>query len=423
LTRPRSDLFMQHFLASRQMIDIPIKHLFVEYRFWIEREKPFKNVTAELATLAKQRDDFRRLLEPGKGDVVYGLAKFLNDFDISTPYPLLLYLFDAGLSGADWEAVSISLESYLVRRAVLGWTTKSYNKIFFNLTKAMRQAGPTPQALRVHLSRLQGDTAAWPTDEVFAEAWRTRPAYELLNNAKLVHILRRVGETFLTSRNERLTIDGPLSIEHILPQAWIEHWPLASGESGLTDEELLDADADDPRAVATRDRNNVLQTMGNLTILTQALNSSVSNSAWPTKKPEILIALLLPINQKLHEYEVWGEAAIQKRREELLKHALGVWPAPLLAERQLEWWSIRPPFITLSLCARIARVWGAHGADQASDFSSPSKALNRSAHTVAAVFRWAGLPVLRRARMSRASASVCRHQIRRVREVCLGERE
>src|SRR5262249_29503140 len=32
LTRPRSDLFMQHFLASRRMVDIPVKHLFVEYK-------------------------------------------------------------------------------------------------------------------------------------------------------------------------------------------------------------------------------------------------------------------------------------------------------------------------------------------------------------------------------------------------------
>jgi uncharacterized protein with ParB-like and HNH nuclease domain len=31
LLRPRSDLYMQHFLASRQTRDIPIKHLYVEY--------------------------------------------------------------------------------------------------------------------------------------------------------------------------------------------------------------------------------------------------------------------------------------------------------------------------------------------------------------------------------------------------------
>jgi uncharacterized protein with ParB-like and HNH nuclease domain len=329
LTRPRSDLFMQHFLASRQMVDIPVKHLFMEYRFWIERERPFKNVVAaELATLSKQRDDFRRILEPRKGDAVYGLATFLSDFDISTAYPLLLFLLDAGLSDGDWKAMSTALESYLLRRAVLGWTTKSYNKIFLNLTKSIRKAGPTPNALVAFLSGLQGDSAAWPTEEVFSEAWQARPAYEVLNNAKLVHVLRRVSETYVNNLNEQITIDGPLTVEHILPQNWIDHWPLSSGERGLTDHELYDADSDDPKTVASRHRNTVLQTMGNLTILTQELNSSVSNSAWPTKKPALLLASLLPINQQLHGYDIWDEKAIQKRCEELLQRALRVWPGP-----------------------------------------------------------------------------------------------
>lgn len=320
---------MQHFLAARQMMDIPIKHLFVEYRFWIEREKPFKNVTAELTTLAKQRDEFRRLLEPQRGDAVYGLAKFLNDFDIGTAYPLLLHFFDAGLSPSDWEAVSVTLESYLLRRAVLGLPTKAYNKTFLNVAKALRESGPTPQALVAHLSRLQGENVTWPTDEAFAEAWRTRPAYELMNNAKLVHILWRLDGTYRTKFHEQVTLDRPLTVEHILPQNWTDHWPLATGEHGLTSEELWDADADDSRAAATRQRNATVQTMGNLTIITQELNSSVSNSAWATKKPALLLSSLLPINQQLVGYDAWDEAAIRTRGDELLNRAIAVWPAPL----------------------------------------------------------------------------------------------
>lgn len=331
LIRPRSDLFMQHFLASRRTVDIPVKHLFAEYRYWIEREKPFPTVAAELATLAKQREDFRRLLDPQKADPVYGLAKFLSDFDISTAYPFLLFLFEAGLSTADWKAVATTVESYFVRRAVLGWTTKNYNKTFLNLTKALRQTGATPQAVAAHLSRLQGETASWPTDAAFSEAWRALPAYRVLNNAKLVHMLRRVSETFLTKFNERITIDGPLTVEHLMPQSWIEKWPLAGGENGLTEADLEAADATDDRAVATRRRNAAVQTFGNLTILVQELNSSVSDSAWATKKPGTLGSSLLPINQELHSYATWDEEAIVKRGEELLKRAIGVWPSPLQA--------------------------------------------------------------------------------------------
>ncbi|MFH1555915.1 MAG: DUF262 domain-containing protein [Pseudomonadota bacterium] len=68
LNRPRSDLFMQHFLASRQGQDIPIKHLYVEYRHWIEQAKPFADVQTELATLSRQGDHFRRIVDPDKSD-------------------------------------------------------------------------------------------------------------------------------------------------------------------------------------------------------------------------------------------------------------------------------------------------------------------------------------------------------------------
>ena len=47
LNRPRSDLFMQHFLASRLSTDISAKHLYVEYKHWIEKHQPFKSISDE----------------------------------------------------------------------------------------------------------------------------------------------------------------------------------------------------------------------------------------------------------------------------------------------------------------------------------------------------------------------------------------
>ncbi len=90
LLRPRSDLFLQHFLASRLTADIPIKHLFVEYKFWIDRNAPFESVREEVACLARQGDQFRRIIAPAKEDPLYGLVTFLDAFDVRTSYPLLL---------------------------------------------------------------------------------------------------------------------------------------------------------------------------------------------------------------------------------------------------------------------------------------------------------------------------------------------
>lgn len=328
LFRPRSDLFMQHFLSSRQTIDVPIKHLFVEYKYWIEKNQPFPTVKDELATLARQGDDFRRIIEPKKNDTIHELAIFMDAFDIRTAYPLLLALLDANLSAEQWNATSLTLESYLLRRAVCGLTTKSYNRIFLALIRNLRREGMTPEVLSRLLMEQEGESVEWPTDERFKEAWYTGHAYQTLNNPKIVHILKRLNDTYASDKMEKIVVDGQLSVEHVLPQSWLENWSLSDGSKGLTSLELFNADAKDPRVIATRKRHSALQTFGNLTILTQALNSSVSNGIWASKKTELLRHSLLPINQYFHNLTAWDEASIETRSQDLFRRALTLWYRP-----------------------------------------------------------------------------------------------
>ena len=220
------------------------------------------------------------------------------------------------------------LESYLLRRAILNLPTKNYNRIFLGLTRTMRRDGTSPENLQKALLGLSGESTEWPTDEAFHHAWRTQHAYRTLQNPKIVHVLRRLNDTYLNNKSEQINIECPLTVEHLMPQQWIEHWPLPDGSKGMTFDELIMAEKDDPRALATNSREAVLQTFGNLTILTQALNSSVSNSAWNDKKPALLTASLLPINQQLHKAQEWNEDAIAQRSEELFARALQVWPKP-----------------------------------------------------------------------------------------------
>jgi Protein of unknown function DUF262/Protein of unknown function (DUF1524) len=328
LSRPRSDLLMQHFLSSRETVDIPIRHLFVEYKFWIEKAKPFATVRQELETLARQRDDFRRITAPPKEDALFPLARFLEVFEVSTAYPFLLAALDKRVSDDALLGMSTVLESYLLRRSVCGLTTKNYNRVFLQLTRAMQSSEPTAEFVAGHLSSLTGDSALWPDDSTFREAFLTKHAYRVLNQPKIVHILRRLNDSYFDSRSERVTIDGPLTIEHLLPQAWQEDWPLESGERGMSSDELWHTLAGDPRAEATRRRNELLQTFGNLTVLTQGLNGSVSNRVWDVKKPALLKLSLLSINQHLHDFPVWNEEMIESRGRDLVERAMAIWPGP-----------------------------------------------------------------------------------------------
>jgi len=325
LFRPRSDLFMQHFLASRQGQDIPIKHLYVEYRHWLERTNPFPNVTAELSALASQGDDFRRIISPQQNDVVYSLCSFLEAYDIRTAYPLLLALMDAKLDDAGWMEMSLTLESYLLRRAVCNMGTKNYNRIFLSLARNLRRDGFNAVRLNELLHAQTGESGLWPDDAKFREAWLHKPLYGPLNSPKLVHLYGRLNQTFMSSKSENLVFATPPTVEHIMPQDWRDNWPLPDGTKGLSFSELFDALESDPRAEATRTRNVAVQTLGNMTILSSGLNSAQSNSAWDQKRKEMAKHSLLPINQGPLAAATWDETGILRRGEELFTRAQQVW--------------------------------------------------------------------------------------------------
>lgn len=158
--------------------------------------------------------------------------------------------------------------------------------------------------------------------------WTTTHAYQTLNNPKLVHIFKRLNAAVTTTKHEGISFEGQLTVEHLMPQKWRENWLLLDGSKGMEWQEQTQAVKDDPKMVATRLRDSLVQTFGNLTIITQPLNSSVSNSAWKVKKPKLMEASLLPINLQLASIEDWNEETIQARGKSLLDKALRLWPRP-----------------------------------------------------------------------------------------------
>jgi uncharacterized protein with ParB-like and HNH nuclease domain len=325
LTRPRSDLFMQHFLASRQGQDIPIKHLYVEYRHWLETTKPFASVTEELAALASQGDAFRRIIAPQKDDVIYDVCAFLEAYDIRTAYPLLLALMDANMDDSGWPEISRILESYLLRRAVCNLGTKNYNRIFLALARNLRKDGFSASRLKELLLAQSGESVVWPDDATFREAWLYKPLYGPLSSPKLVHLYGRLNQTFISSKSEKLVFAEQPSVEHIMPQNWAQHWLLPDGSKGMDFLEMHVGAPDDARVIATRRRDAAVQTLGNMTVLSLALNTSQSNLPWDQKRKEMAIHSLLPINQVVLDLPVWDEATILARCEDLFGRALTVW--------------------------------------------------------------------------------------------------
>ena len=129
---------------------------------------------------------------------------------------------------------------------------------------------------------------------------------------RLQYILKRIEQAKRSAMNEDIHIKSSLTIEHLMPVTWETHWPLPDGRmSKSTLERLLgnttDLDADK--------RDQVIHTIGNLTLLTQPLNSSLQNGPWNEKRPEITKQSALALNREFLDFPKWNEELIKERGE------------------------------------------------------------------------------------------------------------
>ena len=253
----------------------------------------------------------------------------LQVFDVKTVNSLLLgILADGNLPNDDVEAILIDLESYLVRRAICRMTTQNYNRLFVSWMAQLNK----DVILRVRLHEImlaeQSDSGVWPDDARLHESWLNEPLYRrLYSRGRMEYILRRIEMALRTSKHERVTIGSGLTIEHVLPQEWIEHWRLPDGSKGIPLEERLTRPSPESDA-----RDRVLHTMGNLTLLTGPLNSANQNRKFEYKVRKIKEYSLLALNgyfrQRVEKGKGWDEDAIEERGRRLFKQAVQIWPHP-----------------------------------------------------------------------------------------------
>jgi hypothetical protein len=118
-----------------------------------------------------------------------------------------------------------------------------------------------------------------------------------------------------TTLHEEIHIVGKLSIEHVMPQQWHDHWPLEE-ESDEREE--------------TRER--LLHSFGNLTLVTPEFNTSLSNRPFQRKQKEFRRITRLLLSREFEEVEDWDETSIVERGRTLLDTARRLWEHPLSPE-------------------------------------------------------------------------------------------
>ena len=159
-----------------------------------------------------------------------------------------------GIPSDEVRAVLTDLESFLVRRMVCGLTTKNYNILMRSLIQHLQGNDSfSAKAVRDFLLGQDAESTRWPKDDEFSKAWLGRPFYEVLTRARVRIVLEALELAMYTGKTEKITIHDKLTVEHVMPQEWEMHWPLP--KEAVVDE-------------ATRCREQLLHTVGNLTLVT-----------------------------------------------------------------------------------------------------------------------------------------------------------
>jgi len=324
LKNSRLDLLMYHYVGLRKCDDLKVAHVFNEFKDWWQEEP--RATKQELERISKLAVHFKTFLVPCQASRFDLFCRRMKLLDVSTVTPLVLYLLEHHKTdSADFLQAIGDIESYLVRRFICGLTTKSYNRTFLNrlLAEMVSEQKTDAATLRQKLLGLAGDSQLWPDDESFARNWCHRRLYQGRSTAKVRSILEALELAKRGSKQENLALPDGLTVEHVLPQKWcIEDWPLS---------------VDDAESRVKRE--NLLHSIGNLTLVTQAFNSSLSNAPFSGKRPEIVTTSLLMLNthfQQFKDEDVWAENEIVSRAQELLPLALQIWarPAKLIADQE-----------------------------------------------------------------------------------------
>lgn len=336
--RARVDTFLLNWLTRHVREPVSAKHLYDRFLVFVANGGPRLedgklDVPALMSGIAADARRFREIEVPPGHTRFDTFLRRLKVLDVIVFHPLLLTIMGRpGSDAADRDLCGQILESYLVRRTICGLQTRGYGTLAISLLDkiaALPADAPAAPALYAALSASPEAPDRWPGDEAFRTDWLNKKFYGNLRRSRVLMILRAIEELYqrqAVKSEPVLTFNfDKLEIEHIMPQNWDAHWPLH-----------------DP-AITREDRNWKVQGIGNLTLVSAALNKTLSHSPWiapegqPSKQAGLSLHTKLEVNARLlrdHPHE-WNEATIAARAAILFDAATAIWPSSAAMEAMM----------------------------------------------------------------------------------------
>jgi hypothetical protein len=330
VTHPRSSWFLWHWLRARKLDDFPIRELFSQFKAYATAGT--HGIATVLPEIKVAADSYRAVIEGSQqpnGPLTrpQWFSYRVGTLDSEVVRPLLIWLDEApqaDISDEDKTQIFKLLESWFVRRAIVKAPSQGANHFILDLMVHLSRQPHDRLATEVESYLASNNTPVryWPDDVEVRTALKSAPAYNKYVRARLRMILEALEDERRGYPDWKAMGMGPIArgigtIEHLMPQKWPANWatPWPAEESEAKS--------------SARDR--VLHELGNLTLVTQKLNSKVSNGSWAVK-----VSYFHEVNDVLLTNDViqtasttWDEGQIIARTAALTNAILTIWPVPL----------------------------------------------------------------------------------------------
>ena len=261
------------------------------------------------------------------GNLYYDIENFkiaeLNNFierrntmNLGSVTPLRIALMKLKLNDENFRACIKTVKSFCVRRVLCGYQARSYNELFIGLIRKLSESGST-NALDTVVNYLAAGKAPaniWPDNTEVRRIVQTSPIYRKISNGRVQMILKAIEQSLRRDSSEVIEFAAKLHIEHVMPQSWYKNWQLDLG--GQEKDE------------ATIQRDQIVHTLGNLTLVTQKINLKLSNSEWMRKREVLRKHSVLLLNRRFMSDDLinWNEGTISKRGSWMFNKIKILWP-------------------------------------------------------------------------------------------------
>lgn len=279
-----------------------------------------KNLISEICQYAElYREHIVSFEEPISMEFSDQLIRLLHILDtqkITTFHPFILYVLNAKPEG-EQNLLFNKLERMIIRRMITGDETRSYNKMCADLIA-------DPAKLDIILAEQTDQEITTGICKI-----GNQPAKVLLF---WIELYRR-------SKNSKFDVNElkyVYTLEHIMPQKWENYWTNIPSKTNPDGSAMSIEEA-------KKDRYSKVYSLGNMTLLTDSLNPSISNASFavkmegdPARRGKAkngvcsYASLTITTNDIVAPYNngdrVWDEDKITKRTEALGHEILSIWP-------------------------------------------------------------------------------------------------